>query len=171
MTLNDLFRAHARTVARWAERMGGPGVDADETVQEVFLIADRRLGEFRGDALITTWLFRITLRVLSNQRRAARRRRLWARITRRVEETIADPTPGATEALAGREGAARLYRVLDRLPERYRDVLLLFELEELDAAEIGRILGRPPATIRVWLHRARAELKRQWRRGPGKEAS
>ncbi len=164
-SLNEVFRAHARTVARWAERLGGPAIDADETVQEVFLIADRRLSEFRGDAQLTTWLFRITLRVLANQRRAARRRRLWARITRRVEDEIADPTTGPAEALAGREAAARFYGAMDRLSERYRNVLVLFELEGLDTVEIARLLHRPPATIRVWLHRARAELVRQWQSG------
>jgi len=164
-TLSALFHAHARSVARWAERMGGPGIDADETVQEVFLIVDRRLHEFRGEAAVTTWLFRITLRVLANQRRAARRRRLWSRITRRMEDQIADPATGPADTLIAREATARFYGTLDRLPERYRNVLLLFELEELDTVQIARLLGRPPATVRVWLHRARAELLRQWPRG------
>jgi RNA polymerase sigma-70 factor (ECF subfamily) len=171
LSLDDLFREHARTVARWAERFGGPAIDADETVQEVFLTVDRRLHEFRGEGRITTWLFRITLRVVANQRRAARRRRLWAHLTRRVEEQIADPAGGPVETLAAREAASRLYGALDRLPERYRNVLIMFELEELGSADIARLLDRPAATVRVWLHRARAALVHEWRRSsPPKEA-
>src|SRR5262249_44087441 len=51
----DLYRAHAQTVARWASRLGGPAIDVEDVVQEVFLVVQRRLREFRGEAEITTW--------------------------------------------------------------------------------------------------------------------
>jgi RNA polymerase sigma-70 factor (ECF subfamily) len=161
-TFDDIYRAHVRTVARWAERMGGPRVDADEVVQEVFLTVSRRYDEFRGDAKLTTWLFRITRRVVANHRRAARRRRLWARLTNRISEVAAWGGPAPSDALEGRQAGDRLQRALDALPERHRIVLVLFELEEMSTDEIARFIDRPPATIRVWLHRARARFTALW---------
>jgi len=162
-SFDDIYRAHARTVARWAERLGGAHVDAEEVVQEVFLTVSRRQGEFRGDAKLTTWLFRITRRVVANHRRASRRRGLWARLSGRVSEVVAGAGPAPGDALEERQAIDRLQRVLDGLSERYRSVLVLFELEEMSTDEIARFMDRPPATIRVWLHRARAQFTARWR--------
>ena len=130
-TFEAVARIHTPQIARWAQRLGGPRVDVEEAVQDVLLIVARRLGEFRGDAKLTTWLFRITARVAANHRRAGSRRRAWGRLTRRIEETapIDAPEPGAD--LEAQEARAQFYRALDTLPERYRQVLVLFELEEL----------------------------------------
>jgi RNA polymerase sigma-70 factor (ECF subfamily) len=162
-SFDDIYRAYARRVGRWAERLGGPRVDADEVVQEVFLTVSRRREEFRGDAKLSTWLFRITRRVVANHRRAARRHSMWARLTSRLSEVLAGGGPGPGDALEGRQASDRLQRVLDRLPERYRSVLVLFELDEMSTDDIARFMERPPATIRVWLHRARAEFTARWR--------
>jgi len=163
-SLESVCRAHTADIARWAQRLGGPGVDVDETVQDVLLTVSRRLGEFRGEAKITTWLFRITARVASNHRRSARRRRVWARLTRRIEETAPLEGAGPGAGLEEEETRRRFYRALDTLPERHRQVLVLFELEELDTTEIARMVDRPPATVRVWLHRARTEFVEAWQR-------
>jgi RNA polymerase sigma-70 factor (ECF subfamily) len=165
-TFDEIYRAHVRTVARWAERMGGPRVDADEVVQEVFLTVSRRCEEFRGEAKLTTWLFQITRRVVANHRRAARRRGMWARLTSRLSDVVAARGPAPGDALEGRQAGDRLQRALDGLPERYRTVLVLFELDEMSTDEIARFMERPPATIRVWLHRARAQFTACWKEAP-----
>ena len=170
-SFDAIYRRHARTVGRWAERLGGPRVDADEVVQEVFLAVNRRRAEFRGDAKLTTWLFQITRRVVANQRRAARRREMWGRLTSRISEAVAGGGPAPGDALEGRQAADRLQRVLDGLSERYRSVLVLFELEEMTTDEIARFMARPPATIRVWLHRARAQFTARWRAEPDEEGT
>jgi RNA polymerase sigma-70 factor (ECF subfamily) len=162
-TFDDIYRAHARTVGRWAERLGGPRVDADEVMQEVFLTVSRRHAEFRGDGKLTTWLFRITRRVVANHLRAARRRGIWARLTSRISEAVAGGGPDPGDALEGRQAGDRLQRVLDGLSERYRIALVLFELEEMSTDEIARVMNRPAATVRVWLHRARAQFTARWR--------
>jgi RNA polymerase sigma-70 factor, ECF subfamily len=162
LSFDAVYRLHAKRVALWIRRLGGPRIDADEALQEVFITVSRRLSEFRGDAKLTTWLFRVTTRVIANHRRAARRRRFWTRVMgRRLDDLPSNqPTPG--EALEEREAAERFYRVLDDLPEHYRQVLVLFELEEMTTDEIARTVDRPPATVRVWLHRARAQFTRRW---------
>jgi RNA polymerase sigma-70 factor (ECF subfamily) len=60
--LAAIYREHAELVKRWALRLGGPGLDAEDFVHEVFMVVQRRLPEFRGEAKLTTWLYRITLR-------------------------------------------------------------------------------------------------------------
>jgi len=162
LSFDDVYRLHAKRVALWIRRLGGPRIDADEALQEVFITISRRLSEFRGEGKLTTWLFRVTTRVVANHRRAARRRRFWTGVMGRRLDAVPSnqPTPG--EALEEREAAARFYRVLDDLPEHYRHALVLFELEEMTTEEIARTLERPPATVRVWLHRARAQFTKRW---------
>src|SRR6516162_319680 len=73
-----LYRAHVRQVARWAARLGGPTLEVEEVVHEVFEIAHRRLPVFRGESTAATWLFGITERVVRHRRRRARWRRWLA---------------------------------------------------------------------------------------------
>jgi len=163
LSFEAVFREYARLVGRWAQRLGGPGVEADETVQEVFVTVNRRLSAFRGDEKIASWLFQITVRVVANQRRAARRRLVrWVALSQRVADRAIATTPGPAEILEGREATERFYRLLDRLPENHRNVLVLFELEEMSTEQIAALVDRPAATIRVWLHRARAAFTKRW---------
>jgi RNA polymerase sigma-70 factor (ECF subfamily) len=162
LAFDDVYRTHATRVALWIRRLGGPRIDADEALQDVFITVSRRLAEFRGEAKLTTWLFRVTTRVVANHRRAARRRRFWTSVMGRRPDSIPSNQPTPSDALEERQAAERFYRVLDDLPEHYRDVLVLFELEEMATEEIARTLDRPPATVRVWLHRAREQFTRRW---------
>ena len=163
-SFEEIFRGHVATVTRWAARLGGPGVDCDEVAQEVFVVVQRRLPDFRGDGKLSTWLFRITAKVVANQKRAGRRRRLWCRLTRADEDRMPGPGPLPGDALEQVEASRRFYEVLDRLAPRYREVLTLFELEELSTDAIAQLLDRPPATIRVWLHRGRQSFVKAWTR-------
>jgi RNA polymerase sigma-70 factor, ECF subfamily len=156
-----LYRAHAPVVLRWAARLGGPLVDAEDVTQEVFLVAHRRLSRFVGAGKVSTWLFRTTDLVVRNTRRKLRWRR-WLGIG--PEPVSPRPTP--IEALERNELAAQVYGVLDQLPAQQRRVLILFEMEGLSTEEIAVLLGARVGTVRVWLHRARAAFVReQQRRG------
>jgi len=153
-----LYRTYAAKVGRWAARLGGPSIEVEDVVQEVFLVAKRRLITFRpdGNGKITTWLFRATERIV----RAARRKQRWRRFVGMPDDDgalggdTAGPIPG--EELERRQEIARVYRVLDRLPERQRRVLILFELDGLSTQEIATLTGARVGTVRVWLYRARA---------------
>jgi RNA polymerase sigma-70 factor (ECF subfamily) len=162
MDVEDLYRLHARTVARWAARLGGPGVDVEDVVQEVFLVAKRRLGAFTGDASVTTWLFRATANIAAAARRKQRLRRWLGRTSadERPGMGAAGPTP--VEALEQRQDVAAVYRALDALPERLRRVLILFELEGLSTQEIAELTNARAATVRVWLFRARAKFQERY---------
>ena len=166
----SLYRAHAAKVGRWAARLGGPSIEVEDVVQEVFLVAKRRLGAFRpdGGGSVTTWLFRATERIVKAARRKQRLRRLFGAVP--VEEAaaaaIAGPIP--SDELERRQEIAHVYQVLDRLPERQRKVLILFELEGLSTQEIATLIGARVGTVRVWLYRARAAFLQQHDRLTGK---
>lgn len=156
--IGALYRAHAQTVARWAARLGGPEADVDDIVQEVFMTAHRLLSGFRGEAKITTWLFRIT----QNQVRHRRRKERWLRLlpgnTDSLLDRLAAKGPTPVEELERRQASQTVYRVLDGMNEKYRTAFILFEIEKLSGEEIATMLEQKVATIWVWLHRARAHF-------------
>jgi RNA polymerase sigma-70 factor (ECF subfamily) len=159
-----LYRTHARTVLRWATRLGGPGIDAEDVAQDVFVVAKRRLRTFEGSAQVTAWLFRTTEKIVLAARRKQRLRR-WLSLASEVATTsMSAPLPTPGEALERGRDVADVYAVLNRLPERQRRVLILFELEGLSTQEIADLVGAKVATVRVWLFRARASFLEEHQR-------
>jgi RNA polymerase sigma-70 factor (ECF subfamily) len=167
--LASLYREHAGTVARWAAHLGGPGADVEDLVHEVFLVAGRRLGDFRGDAKVTTWLYRITERVTRSRRRKDRMRRFfWRSRGDDVGAALAASHLSPVEELERRQATETVYRILDRLDEKYRTVLVLFELEGMSDEQIAALTGKKLATVWVHLHRARAQFLREMNRDDGR---
>ena len=167
--LDALYRQHARTVARWARRLGGPDVDAEDITHEVFLVARRRLRRFEArpaGAQITTWLFRTTEKIARSARRRQRFRRLF--MGRQPELTPFHPAAIVTplERLEQDELCRRVYAVLDRMPERQRRVLILFELEGMSTQQMADLLQTRVGTVKVWLFRARARFAELDQSGP-----
>ncbi len=159
-TLDAVYRAYAAAVARWAARLGGPGIDLEDVVHDVFLIVQRRLPEFRGDAKISTWLYRITVRVVHRQRRRVRWRRLLPWSAER-EASVPDERPDPEAALDATYAERIVYRALDGLREEHRTALVLFEIEGHSGEEVAAILGIRVQTLWVWLHRARQHFLRR----------
>ena len=157
LDLETLYRAHAPTVARWATRLAGPTLDAEDILHEVFIVAHRRLAHFRGDAKITTWLYAITANVVRHQRRKDRFRRWLAGGGHQIKEPEVEvPTP--VDEIERREAIATVYRILDRMGEKYRTALILHQIEGMTGPEIAELLGIKPSTVWVRLHRARAQF-------------
>lgn len=155
-TFSAVYAAHAQTVARWAARLGGPSADVEDITQEVFVVVNRRLSEFRGDGRMSTWLFGITAKVAANERRRRKLRHLWFRLVPGAGDDAPAPADGALEQLEKRERRVLFHRALDRLNERHRRALVLFELEEMSVEEVAAHLELRPGNVRVLLHRARA---------------
>jgi RNA polymerase sigma-70 factor (ECF subfamily) len=164
MNPDTVYRMHVHQVGRWVVRLGGPAMDVEDTVHEVFAIACAKLSGFRGDSSIATWLFGITDKVV---RRRRHKQRWWNWLA-----GSADETAGEVPALQGNplqafeqaETAHSVYQVLDRLSEADRRVLILFELEELSADQVGELLGIKAANARLRLHRARARFFKAYQR-------
>jgi RNA polymerase sigma-70 factor (ECF subfamily) len=158
LELTAVYREHSELVKRWALRLGGPGVDAEDVAHEVFLVVQRRLPEFRGEAKLTTWLYRITLRVVRKQ--AARQTvRRWVRgLVGDFAAHVPDEDLGPYESVERQQAARLVYRALDGLNHKHRTAVILYELEGHSGEEIAELMGTKLATVWVWLHRGRAKF-------------
>jgi RNA polymerase sigma-70 factor (ECF subfamily) len=149
----EAYRAYAAQVTRWTGRLSGLDGDVEDAVQEVFLVVSRKLPTFPADGNFVSWLFQITRKIVANQRRRLRWRRLWA-----GHEELADvPWEGldADAELERHRVVMLFHRALDRLPEKQRTVFVLYELEGLSTPEIAEIAQRNLSTVKVQLVRAR----------------
>jgi RNA polymerase sigma-70 factor (ECF subfamily) len=158
MSSGDVYREHVQLVARWARRLAGPELDVEDLVQEVFLLVHRLLPHFRGDAQLTTRLYSITNNVVRTRRRKERFRRLFGFTgdPERLRVVASGPTP--LEELERRRSTELIYRALDGIPEKYRSVFILFEIDGMSGEEIAALTGVKLGTVWVRLSRARAQV-------------
>jgi RNA polymerase sigma-70 factor (ECF subfamily) len=132
--------------------------EARDVLQEAYLLAFRALPRFEGQSRLSTWLHRIVVNAALMRLRSRKAR---------PEESI-EPLPESAESLLSRRETCDTVRAaIDRLPETYRTVLLLRDIEELDTCEVAELLGVTPNAIKIRLHRARQALRelldREWR--------
>ena len=153
-----LFLSHRDKVAGIVYRMLGPSPDVEDVVQEVFLNVYRSLPKFRGDSKFSTWLYRLSTNVTRMHLRRARSRPRFADVE--VPEQRRDGRPAETPEVAAEraERVRALYRLLDRLSEKKREVLVLHDLEGVAAKEIAERVDAPVLTVRTRLFYARKEL-------------
>ena len=148
--------------------------DAQDAVQEAFASALRALDRFNGDALLSTWLHRIVVNAALVQLRSKRRRgeqpieTLLPRFDQDGEwiDEQATWTNTAETVLESRDSREMVRRCIERLPDKYRSVLVLRDIEELDTEEAAQSLSVTANTIKVRLHRARQALKTLIEREP-----
>jgi RNA polymerase sigma-70 factor (ECF subfamily) len=161
LDFENVYRTHGMAVARWAARLGGPKVDPEDIVQEVFLKVREELPRFQDSGRLEGWLYRMTFNEVRYRRR---KNRLWGWLAGTAEESgrdVAASERDAAEKLEHREGVQRLYAALDRVNDKYRQVLVLHLFEERGGEEIAGLMGARVETVWVWLHRARAALARE----------
>jgi len=161
--LVQLYGGRILSVAR---RILRDDEDARDVVQETFVSAFRGIERFSQASTLWTWLHRIAVNAALTKLRGA---------GRRYEQPIEPLLPAfqsdghhvssfvhwrTADRAIEREETRRLVRAcIDRLPEPYRTVLLLRDIEELDIAETAQVLGVNPATVKTRLHRARQALR------------
>jgi RNA polymerase sigma-70 factor (ECF subfamily) len=163
-TVEGLYRIWADVVARWAYRLGGPGIDVDDIVQQVFLKVHGKLGSLKEATSARSWLFCITQNEIRQQRRRERLKRMFG-LVRPLDEEVSDANPHAD--LERKQAARQVYALLDHLPEKYREVLILFQLEEMSGEEIAELTGAKVGTVWVWIYRARAQFLKQMQKMEG----
>lgn len=159
--IERFYGEHAATVLGWVIRLGGPRLDTEDVAQEVFIVAIRRLGSFRGDAALTTWLFAITRRVVANARRRAALRTFIGLSDVAEPRT---PTEGADLQLERLRRRRAIQHALERLRRPQREVIVLMDLEERTAPEVSALLGIPVGTVYSRLHHARRAFATALRR-------
>ena len=128
--------------------------DAEDVAQEAFAKAHRSFRQLRDRDRFRAWLVRMTWRMALDRRRGDLRR------TAR-EQTVAPPIETRTgeDDFIARQRAARLWHAIDALPEKLRVVTVLAAMEELDIAEVARLLDVPEGTVKSRLFDARKLLK------------
>jgi RNA polymerase sigma factor (sigma-70 family) len=161
LLFDHLYETYEPMVERWVRRLVGPSAEVEDLIHDVFVVALRRRGEFRGDAKVSTWLFRITELVVRKRRFRRRLRQFLDVLHRSQAEVVVPPSPTPLEVLEERQRCARLYAALDRLPEKYRTAIILFDIEGSGAEEVGKLLGLTANAVWVRVHRARAMLLKQ----------
>lgn len=177
LELDTIYREHSAAVSKWVRRLWGPGgvvgaAEVEDLLQEVFLVVQRRLPTFRGESALTTWLYAITVLVVTGRRRKERwRSLLWRRAEPELQLQHDPELPAVQEDFERAEASRLVYSVLNELSERDRTLLILFELERMSGAEIATVLATKEANVWVGLSRARARFKKAFERRYGDAGS
>jgi RNA polymerase sigma-70 factor (ECF subfamily) len=164
---HDLVRPYERSVYVMALSMLKNEADAEDTAQEAFLKAFRNLGSFRADSKFSTWLVSITLNEARSRLRRSRAVKIESLDEPEDEQrhispaVLTDWREIPSEALERREVRQMLQDAVGTLPNIYREVFLLRDVEELSVNESAEALGISVASVKVRLHRARIMLQKK----------
>lgn len=165
LKFEQIYEDYHDKIFRYLSGMVGDR-DAEDLTQEVFVKISLALDLFRGESSLNTWVYRIASNAaIDLLRRSASRTDRCLLVGGRDEWAGEDASPNATP-----EGEHRVIKqemndciraVINSLPDDYRAVIILSELEDLPDSEIAEILGVSLQTAKIRLHRARARLKQE----------
>jgi RNA polymerase sigma-70 factor, ECF subfamily len=150
-----LYQAHSRAIYYLALRFLGDEQKAEDATHDVFLKAFQRLDQFRGEASVRTWLYRIAINHCQNLCQSWHNRHMLASSDDAVWETAPARTDSPLRMLETKELGQRIQKTLDALSDEYRLLLLLVADEELSYEEIAALVGQSADAVRGKLHRAR----------------
>jgi RNA polymerase sigma-70 factor (ECF subfamily) len=156
-----LYDRHFTKVLRLVHALGINDAEADDLVQEIFLIIYRHLRSFRGEARLSTWIHRLATREAF---RHAKRRRVRRALVGLLAREQPPPVP---RDWAENEAARRQYlgQLLGRLPPERRLALVLFEIDGRSVEEIAEECGCAVNTVWTRIHRARVQLEAMAKEG------
>ncbi len=159
-----LVRLHQHQVYALCLRMLGNPPEAEDVAQDVFLSVFRSILTFRGECLLSTWLYRITRNRCLNHIKSSRRHR--APREQPLDEETCQPAEGddaelPEQLMARKERKTLVEEEIAQLSEEHRELLVLRDIEQLEYEQIQEITGLPMGTIKSRLHRARMELSRR----------
>jgi RNA polymerase sigma-70 factor (ECF subfamily) len=149
-----LYRQHAARIYSLACRMAGSPEDGEDLLQEIFLQAHRKLGSFKGDSAIGTWLYRLALNHCLDYVRS--RQAKMSKLTETLDADVSfEPTARRETPIARMD----LERAVARLPEGCREAFVLHDVEGFDHKEVGRLLGIAEGTSKSQVFKARMKLR------------
>ncbi len=150
-----LYDENSRAIYYLALRFLGDPQKAEDATHDVFLKAFRKLDQFRGEASLRTWLYRIAINHCQNLRQGWHDRHMFSNADDAIWENTAAKTDSPLRILETKELAQRIQKSLDGLSDEYRLLLLLVADEELSYEQVGALVGQSPDAVRGKLHRAR----------------
>ncbi|MCU0659349.1 MAG: RNA polymerase sigma factor [Polyangiaceae bacterium] len=169
MEFRAVYEQHYDFVWRSLRRLGVRDADVPDALQEVFLVVLRRLGEFEGRARLTTWLFRICMRVARDRQRLAHNRREL--LDAQAVEGCLDEGSDLGQQAERREDVKLLELALSRMDLDQRAVFTLFELEEQSGEEIAETLQIPLGTVYSRLRLGREAFRKVFQRAQAQSMS
>ena len=154
--IEQLLIEIAPSVQRFGTRMCQNDHDSDDVLQDTLLTILRHLPEFEGRSSFTSWVFAITRSACTRRRRGLKNKPGID-----IDEVVGvdDPGPSPEQGAFTREMSRLLEQALDGLPEEYREVILLRDVESLTAPEAAETLGISVDAVKSRLHRARNALR------------
>jgi RNA polymerase sigma-70 factor (ECF subfamily) len=155
-----LFEQERERLHNFVRKIVDDADEAENIVQETFAEAYRQIGDFRGEAKVSTWLFSIARHLAYGHLRTSKRHNYKEHET--IEFLQAEQSDASTvtqEAVERSERKHIVHDALQELPEHYRRVVQLRDLEEQSTAETAERLGLTEVNVRVRLHRARKQLR------------
>jgi len=153
-TFEDLYRQQASRIYTLACRMAGSPEDGEDLLQEIFLQAYRKLGSFKGESTIGTWLYRLAQNHCLDYVRS--RQAKMKKLTDSLDmETAAEPAARRETPIARLD----LDRAIERLPDGCREAFVLHDIEGLDHKEVGALLGIAEGTSKSQVFKARLKLR------------
>jgi len=165
MEFQTIFNEYRPKIFRYLVRLVGLG-EAEDLSQEVFLKVNRGLAGFRAESKVSTWIFRIaTNAAVDLRRRKGLEPFLSVPFQEETDDDLASELPAATangslqKGIEHREMNDCIRGLLDGLPEKYKTILLLSEVEGFTGKEISEILGLSLATVKIRLYRGKERLR------------
>ncbi len=155
LELAAVYEAHFRYVWRCLRSLGVRDAQLDDSLQDVFIVVQRKLPEFDGGAELRTWLYAIALRVARKYRDRARREPASLEAEREHNPELPAAPEASTEAVLAQERLALARRALASLDDDKREVFVLARIEGMSAPEIADVIGLPLNTIYSRLRAAR----------------
>ncbi len=159
-----LMRRYNKSLYRLARAALHDDAEAKDALQDAYLSAYRSIGQFRGDAALSTWLSRLVLNECgARRRRSARRNNIFPIVSMdsntHMASNVADPGIAPESALTRLQVREILERKVDELPEILRVVFVMRSVEELSVQDTADVLGIPQETVRSRHFRAKALLR------------
>ena len=154
LVFDEVYEACADLVWRGLISLGIQRGAVDDAFQDVFLVVHRRLAEFEGRSSVRSWVYGIVIRVARDHRRRDRRKGGLVPL----DIDLVDYGPGPHEELARADALRDLARVLEGLDEERREIFVLAELEQLNAADIAAALGLNVNTVYSRIRAARRDF-------------
>ena len=167
-----IIRHNNRRLFRDARAIVRDDSEAEDVVQESYVRAFTRLGDFRGESSLSTWLTRIVINEAYGRLRRRRATVDWTTVEAvpTIEaQIIPFPSPqlDPERTMAQHEISQLLERAIDALPDAFRVVLVARLIEEMSVEETAKLLSLRPETVKTRLHRARALLRADLERSVG----
>jgi len=150
-----LYQQHAPRLYNLAYRMAGTATDADDLLQDIFLLAYRKVGSFRGESSLGTWLYRLAMNHCLDVLRSRQARQ--GHQTDSLDEEGA--APPAAAPVVGAVSRIDLERAIGQLPRACRAAFLLHDVEGFGHQEVGTILGISEGTSKSQVHKARLRIR------------